>query len=74
MGIIEYIRLEMEQMTRSEQRVALYTLGHLNDIAFFTLDELAKQTDVSTTSVLRFCRRLGYARFKQFQQTVRADL
>ena len=74
MGIIELIRLKMEQMTRSEQRVALYILGHMNDIAFFTLDELARQTDVSTTTVLRFCRRLDFDGFKQFQHTVRTDL
>lgn len=74
MGIIELIRLKMEQMTRSEQRVALYILGHMNDIAFFTLDELARQTDVSTTTVLRFCRRLDFDGFKQFQHAVRTDL
>ena len=74
MGIIELIRMKMEQMTRSEQRVALYILGHMNDIAFFTLDELARQTDVSTTTVLRFCRRLDFDGFKQFQHTVRTDL
>ena len=74
MGIIELIRMKMEQMTRSEQRVALYVLGHMNDIAFFTLDELARQTDVSTTTVLRFCRRLDFGGFKQFQHAVRTDL
>jgi DNA-binding MurR/RpiR family transcriptional regulator len=74
MGIIELIRMKMEQMTRSEQRVALYILGHMNDIAFFTLDEMARQTDVSTTTVLRFCRRLDFDGFKQFQHAVRTDL
>ena len=74
MNTIELIRVKMEQMTRSEQRVALYILGHMNDIAFFTLDELARQTDVSTTTVLRFCRRLDFDGFKQFQYTVRTDL
>ena len=74
MGVVELIKIELEGMTRSERQVAAYALGHMNDIAFFTLEELAEQTDVSTTSVLRFCRRLGYAGYKQFQQTVRADL
>ena len=74
MDVAENIRLEMERMTRSEHCVAVFALGHMNDVAFFTLDELARQTDVSTTSVLRFCRRLGYDGFKQFQQAVRADL
>ena len=74
MGIVEQIRLAMERMTRSERLVAVYTLGHMNDIAFFTLDELACRADVSTTTVLRFCRRLDFDGFKQFQQAVRTDL
>ena len=74
MSVVELIRLELESMTRSEQQVAAFALGHMGDIAFFTLDELAQQTAVSTTSVLRFCRRLGFDGYKQFQQTVRADL
>lgn len=74
MDLIEKLRAKMEQMTRSERRVALYALGHMNDIAFFTLDELAQQTDVSTTTVLRFCRRLDFDGFRQFQQAIRTDL
>lgn len=74
MSVVDRIRQELDNMTRSERHVAAFVLGHMNDIAFFTLDELAQQTQVSTTSVLRFCRRLGFDGFKQFQQTVRADL
>ena len=60
MNIAETIRSKTEQMTRSETSVATYVLEHMNDVAFFTLDELAAQTELSTTSVLRFCRRLGF--------------
>ena len=74
MNVMDRIRQELEEMTRSERQVAAYVLGHMSDIAFFTLEELAQETDVSTTSVLRFCRRIGFAGFKPFQQTVRADL
>ena len=74
MQVAERIRTELESMTRSERHVAAFVLGHMNDVAFFTLDELAQLTDVSTTSVLRFCRRLGFDGFKQFQQSVRTDL
>jgi len=54
--------------------VAEFVLAHRSDILFFTLDELARQTQLSTTSVLRFCRRLGFDGFKQFQQTVRSEI
>ena len=74
MRISEHIRLELESMTRSERQVAVFVLEHMNDIMFSTLDDLAKQTDLSTTSVLRFCRRLGFSGFKAFQQAVRREL
>lgn len=74
MTVAEQIRSKLSNMTRSERQVATFVLGHMNDIVFLTLEELAKQTDVSTTSVLRFCRRLGFDGFKQFQQTARTDL
>lgn len=74
MSVSERIRQEFGAMTRSERQVATYVLGHMNDIVFYTLDELARQSDVSTTSVLRFCRRLSVDGFRQFQQTVRTEL
>ena len=74
MNTAERIRTEFPSMTRSERSVAEFVLDHMNDILFFTLDELARQVQVSTTSVLRFCRRLGFDGFKQFQQTVRNEM
>ena len=74
MNITERIQRQMYDMTRSERQVAAYILGHMTDVAFCTLDDLAEKTEVSTTSVLRFCRRLEFDGFKQFQQTVRRDL
>ena len=41
--------------------MASYFLGHSNDFAFCTLDKIAATMDTSTTSVIRFCRRLGFA-------------
>ena len=74
MTIAENIRTELEEMTRSERQVAVYVLGHMNQIAFCTLDQLAREVDTSTTSVLRFCRKLNFPGYKQFQQTVRVEL
>ena len=74
MTIAENIRQQLEEMTRSERQVAVFVLGRMNHIAFCTLDQLAKEVDTSTTSVLRFCRKLGFPGYKQFQQTVRDEL
>lgn len=74
MTIAEKIRNQLEEMTRSERQVAVYVLGRMNHIAFCTLDQLAREVDTSTTSVLRFCRKLDFPGYKQFQQAVRDEL
>ena len=74
MNVSEHIRQQLGTMTRSERQVAMFTLDHMNDTVFYTLEELARQTDVSTTSVLRFCRRLGFDGFKDFQNAARTEL
>ena len=61
-------------MTRSERQVASYYLAHANDFAFCTLDGIAAKIDTSTTSVLRFCRRIGFGGYKDFQQSVQQQI
>ena len=61
-------------MTRSEKQVASFFLGHLNSFAFSTLDSLASQIGTSTTSVIRFCRKIGFTGFKGFQDALRGEI
>ena len=74
MSIVETITNNLDDMTRSERQVATHYLGHASDFAFCTLDGIAARVDTSSTSVLRFCRRLGFEGFKDFQQAVRLQL
>ncbi len=74
MSIVENIKNNLDDMTRSERQVATHYLGHANDFAFCTLDGIAARVDTSSTSVLRFCRRLGFEGFKDFQQAVQLQL
>lgn len=74
MNTVDKINQCFENMTKSERRVASYFLGHLNDFAFYTLDKLASEMEISTTSVIRFCRKLGFSGFKEFQETLRSEI
>lgn len=71
MDIVKIIKDNLNKMTKSEYKVATYCLGNLNDFAFHTLDAVAEKIGVSTTSVIRFCRRLGFDGFKPLQEQVR---
>ena len=74
MNVVETIKSALDDMTRSERQVASYYLGHTNDFAFCTLDAIAQKADTSTTSVLRFCRRIGFVGYKDFQQAVQKQI
>lgn len=50
--------------------IARYLLMHINDVPNMKLSEIADGCHVSTPSVIRFCRELGYEDFTQFKQAV----
>ncbi len=68
MTIEEKILDHYPSLTKSGRRVADYLLEHLHEAGFLTLDAAARCADTSTTSVLRFCRAMGYAGYKEFQK------
>lgn len=74
MTIAAQITGQLGSLTRSESRVAAHTLEHTHDVAFYTLDAFAQTVQVSTTTVLRFCRRLGFSGFSDFQEAVRREI
>lgn len=61
-------------MTRSHGAVADYIAAHSNDLVFATLEELAGKIGVSTTTVIRFSRGLGYEGFTDMQNDMRSGL
>ena len=74
MNVTEKIKSKLSEMTKSERQVALYCMAHINDFAFCTLDEIAEKIETSTTTVIRFCRRLDFSGYKQLQNNVRAEI
>lgn len=72
MNIVDEIKKNLNDMTKSESQIAGYCIGNLNDFAFDTLDVVAEKIGTSTTSVIRFCRKMGFDGFKSFQTEIRA--
>ncbi len=72
MNIVNTVKDSLDKMTKSEYKVAVYCLGNLKDFAFDTLDIIAEKIDTSTTSVIRFCRKMGFSGYKSFQDEVRS--
>lgn len=74
MNITKTINSKLHEMTKSELKIASYFLENANAFAFETLEEIAKTIDTSTTSVIRFCRRIGFPGYKAFQNMVKTNV
>lgn len=62
-------RFLLPTLPRAEKLVAKYLLDNPDSIRNITLLILAQETGSSDTSIIRFCRRLGYDGFSSFKQS-----
>lgn len=63
-----------DSFTHSQKLTANYLTDHMTEFAFSTLENLAEKIDVSTTTVIRFSRALGYKGFSEMQRDIQAEL
>lgn len=61
-----------EEFTKAHKDVANYFLYNLDKVAVNTLEELSGTVGVSTTTVIRFARQLGYTGFTELQKDVQS--
>ena len=69
--MIQKVYAQLDSMTRTERSAADYFLNNPDSFAFLTLDKLAVKIGISTASIIRFCQRLGFYGYKDFQETLR---
>ncbi|KEZ48794.1 transcriptional regulator [Metabacillus indicus LMG 22858] len=61
-------------LTKSEQKVAVYVLEHMDQILYFSVTDLADAAEVGDTTVLRFCRKIGTKGYQEFKLAIAKDL
>lgn len=57
---LEDMESRYPELTESQKKVAQFIIHHYEQVVFYTLDELSAEIGVSTTTVIRFARSLGY--------------
>ena len=70
----ERIQNSYELFTHSQKQVANYIESHVEELAFSTLESLAERIDVSTTTIIRFARAMGYSGFSDMQDDVKKEM
>ncbi|MEJ2416004.1 MAG: transcriptional regulator HexR [Exilibacterium sp.] len=72
--LTQKIRDTIDNMRKSERKVAEYVLGNPADIIHMRIVDLATQADVSEPTVVRFCRAIGCEGFQDFKLSLAQQL
>ncbi|WP_221566054.1 MurR/RpiR family transcriptional regulator [Alkalihalobacillus sp. TS-13] len=68
--IKEIIHSNYPSLTKSEQKVASFVLDNIKRVMYYSVTDLADEVGVGETTVLRFCRRLGFKGYQDFKLTL----
>ena len=60
-------------LNTAEKRVADFVLQNAEEVANFTIEELAEKAKASYATITRLCKRLGYVGFKEFKSNLIND-
>ena len=72
--IAERLRLKAADLTAAERKLMSALFGNYPMAGLVSITEFAREAGVSTPSVLRLAKKLGFAGFPAFQERLRAEL
>lgn len=68
------IRSLYPSLTKTEKKIADYVLKNAESVLYATVTDLAERASAGETSVLRFCRNLGFKSYQDFKLSLAKDL
>ncbi|WP_245975343.1 MurR/RpiR family transcriptional regulator [Oceanobacillus chungangensis] len=72
--MIEIINSYYPSLTNSEQKVASFVLANLDTVMYYSVTDLAEEAGVGETTVLRFCRKIGFKGYQEFKLTIAQNI
>lgn len=74
MGVVLKINEIKDQLTNSEQKIASCILDNSHKVYNMSIHELADWCSTSSSSIVRFCRKMGFDGFKEFKIELAKDV
>lgn len=65
---------QIQSFNELEMEVYRYVVEHMNTIPYMRIRELAKETHVSTTTILRFCKKVDCDGFSEFKFKLKENI
>ncbi len=63
-----------QSFSKAEKKVADTVIGNPENAVYYSVTDLAQKANVGETSVIRFCRKLGFRGFQDFKLSLAQDL
>src|SRR5688572_5001839 len=73
-GCLLRIKSAIEMFKPAEKAVAAYVLTHPEEVMNMSVSEAARDIEVGESTVIRFCRALGYKGYQEFKLKLAQDL
>ncbi len=73
-NLIEKLKCNISGMTDAQRKVADYIIKNPFEIAFMTIEQLAKKVGTSTTTIMRLMTFSGFSGYTEFQKDLREIL
>ena len=74
MTVAERLRLKSGDLTAAERKLMATLFANYPMAGLVSITEFAREADVSTPSVLRLAKKIGFPGFPAFQEQLRAEL
>ncbi|GCL72979.1 MurR/RpiR family transcriptional regulator [Paenibacillus naphthalenovorans] len=73
-GYLTRIDSVYEQLSQSEKKIADYIVSFPEEIIHLAITELAERSGSSDSSIIRFCRRIGYKGFQDLKINIAKEV
>lgn len=74
MTVTEKMQSMLADFSKNERRIADHILKYPNDLKRYSAVSIAEVCDVSRSAVIRFCQKLGFTGYSDFQKAYLAEM
>ncbi|MBR3227811.1 MAG: MurR/RpiR family transcriptional regulator [Erysipelotrichaceae bacterium] len=71
MDFFEQANKALEKLNANERTIFDFVIRDINSVKNMTIRELADRCFVSTTTIIRFCKKLGFEGYREFAESLR---
>ena len=70
-NIIKQLDKNYPKFTPVQKKISDYIISNINEVSYLNADELASSLDTTSSSVVRFCKKVGYSGYPELQRELR---